>query len=146
MQRSAARVVRISKYGVRISPRILTTDPRPRRQADAVSDPLSVASRGFATRFLTHSTHPQPVVKVDRRIRWHYTTTVLRLRIGARLTRYRNCKLHNFARTISRHADGISRYSLPPSAGPLLPLPSAAAPRVQSIWALGDTASYLLTY
>ena len=30
------------------------------------------------------------VVKVDRRIRWHYTTTILRLRIGARLTRYRN--------------------------------------------------------
>ena len=28
----------------------------------------------------------------------------------------------NFARTISRHADGISRYSVPPSAGPLLPL------------------------
>jgi len=26
------------------------------------------------------------VVKVDRRIRWHYTTTILRLRIGARLT------------------------------------------------------------
>jgi len=62
------------------------------------------------------------VVKVDRRIRWHYTTTILRLRIGARLTRYRNCKIHNFARTISRHADGISRYSVPPSAGPLLPL------------------------
>jgi len=40
----------------------------------------------------------------------------------ARLTRYRNCKFHNFARTISRHADGISRYSVPPSAGPLLPL------------------------
>ena len=38
-----------------------------------------------------------PVVKVDRRIRWHYTTTILRLRIGARLTRYRNCKFHNFA-------------------------------------------------
>ena len=62
------------------------------------------------------------VAKVDRRIRWHYTTTILRLRIGARLTRYRNCKFHNFARTISRHADGISRYSVPPSAGPLLPL------------------------
>ena len=62
------------------------------------------------------------VVKVDRRIRWHYTTTILRLRIGARLTRYRNCKFHNFARTISRHADGISRYSVPPSAGPILPL------------------------
>jgi len=64
------------------------------------------------------------VVKVDRRIRWHYTTTILRLRIGARLTRYRNnCKFHNFARTISRHADGISRYSVPPSAGgSLLPL------------------------
>jgi len=31
-------------------------------------------------------------------------------------------KFHNFARTISRHADGISRYSVPPSAGPLLPL------------------------
>ena len=66
--------------------------------------------------------HNHPVVKVDRRIRWHYTTTILRLRIGARLTRYRNCKFHNFARTISRHADGISRYSVPPSAGPLLPL------------------------
>ena len=63
-----------------------------------------------------------PVVKVDRMITWHYTTTILRLRIGARLTRYRNCKFHNFARTISRHADGISRYSVPPSAGPLLPL------------------------
>jgi len=62
------------------------------------------------------------VVKVDRRIRWHYTTTILRLRIGARLTKYRNCKFQNFARTISRHADGISRYSVPPSAGPLLPL------------------------
>ena len=64
------------------------------------------------------------MVKVDRRIRWHYTrpTTILRLRIGARLTRYRNCKFHNFARTISRYADGISRYSVPPSAGPLLPL------------------------
>ena len=62
------------------------------------------------------------VVKVDRRISWHYTTTILRLRIGARLTRYRNCKFHNFARTISRHADGISRYSVPPSsAGPLYP-------------------------
>ena len=62
------------------------------------------------------------MVKVDRRIRWHYTTTILRLRIGARLTRHRNCKFHNFARTISRHADGISRYSVPPGAGPLLPL------------------------
>jgi len=31
---------------------------------------------------------------VDRRIRWHYTTTILRLRIGARLTRYRNCRLN----------------------------------------------------
>ena len=62
------------------------------------------------------------MVKVDRRIRWHYTTTILRLRIGARLTKYRNRKFHNFARTISRHADGISRYSVPPSAGPLLPL------------------------
>ena len=62
------------------------------------------------------------MVKVDRRIRWHYTTTILRLRIGAQLTRYRNCKFHNFARTISRHADGIRRYSVPPSAGPLLPL------------------------
>jgi len=65
------------------------------------------------------------VVKVDQRIRWHYTTTILRLRIGARLTRYRDCKFHNFARTISRHVDGISRYSVPPSAGPLLPLVSA---------------------
>ena len=67
------------------------------------------------------------MVKVDRRIRWHYTTTILRLRIGARLTRYRNCKFHNFARAIRRHADGISRYSVPPSAGPLLPLDSLRA-------------------
>ena len=60
------------------------------------------------------------MVKVDRRIRWHYTTTILRLRIGARLTKYRNCKFHNGFRTISRHADGISRYSVPPRAGLLL--------------------------
>jgi len=65
------------------------------------------------------------VVKADRRISWHYTTTILRLRIGARLTGYQNCKFHNFARTISRHVDGISRYSVPPSAGPLLPLAGA---------------------
>jgi len=52
----------------------------------------------------------------------YYTTTILRLPIGARLTRYRNCQFHNFARTISRHADGISRYSVPLSAGPLLPM------------------------
>ena len=53
----------------------------------------------------------------------HYYYTSLRLRIGARLTRYRNCKFHNynFARTVSRHPDGISRYSVPPSAGPLYP-------------------------
>ena len=46
------RDVRIPKYCVRISPRIPTTDPQPRPQADAVSDPLSV--RESATRFLTH--------------------------------------------------------------------------------------------
>ena len=40
----------IPKCCVRISPRILTIDPRPRPQADAVSDPLSV--RESATRFL----------------------------------------------------------------------------------------------
>ena len=55
------------------------------------------------------STHS--VVKVDWRIRWHYTTTILRLCIGAWHTRYQNCKFHNGCRTISRHADGISRYS-----------------------------------
>jgi len=37
----------------------------------------------------------------------------------------RGIEIVNFTtpRTISRHADGISRYSVPPSAGPLLPLP-----------------------
>ena len=84
------------------------------------------------------------VVKVDRRIRWHYTTTILLLRIGARLTRCRNCKFHNFARTISRHADGISRYSVQPSAGPLLSpvvlehkIPHFQSPpphRIASLW------------
>ena len=59
------------------------------------------------------------VVKVDRRIRWHYTTTILH---WCTIHEVSNCKFHNFARTISRHADGISRYSVPPSAGPLLPL------------------------
>ena len=73
------------------------------------------------------------MVKVDRRIRWHYTTTILRLRIGARLTRYRNCKFHFFARTISRHADGISRYSVPPSAGPLLPCTSVPVDRLHRL-------------
>jgi len=93
---------------------------------------------GHVTNLATKLEYPMPipVVKVDRRIRWHYITTILRLRIGAWLTRYRNCKFHNFARTISwhadgiswhadgisRHADGISRYSVPPSAGSLLPL------------------------
>jgi len=47
--------VRIPKYGVRISPQILTTDPRP--QADAMSDPLSL--RESATRFLTLTGCPQ---------------------------------------------------------------------------------------
>jgi len=35
---------------------------------------------------ITTHRHTHTVVKVDRRIRWHYTTTILRLRIGARLT------------------------------------------------------------
>ena len=63
-----------------------------------------------------------------------YTTTVLRLRIGARLTRYRNCKFHNGCRTISRHADGISRYAVPPSAGPLLPLDLLVSRKPPSRW------------
>ena len=71
------------------------------------------------------------MVKVDRRIRWHYTTTILRLRIVAGLTRYRNCKFHNFACTISRHADGIIRYSVSPSAGPLLPLTVSCFSKIQ---------------
>jgi len=63
------------------------------------------------------------VVKVDR---WHYTTTILRLRI---VKCKKDCflipeinEVSRHARTISRHADGISRYSVPASAGPLLPL------------------------
>ena len=92
----------------------------PRRPA-AMRGPTSKRREG---RDLLVTEGRKAVVKVDRRISWHYTTrpTILRLRIGARLTSYRNCKFHNFARTISRHADGISRYSVPPSAGPLLPL------------------------
>jgi len=67
----------------------------------------------------------------------HYYT-ILRLRIGARLTRYRNCKFHNFARTISRHADSISRYSVPPSAGPLLPLGTRAGFKGGANWAVAQ--------
>jgi len=59
------------------------------------------------------------VVKVDRRIRWHYTTTILRLRIV-------KCKKDFFLipeiNEVSRHADSISRYSVPANAGPLWPL------------------------
>jgi len=80
------------------------------------------------------------VVKVDRRIRWHYTTTILHLRIGARGIEIVNFTTavprspipddsSRYARTISRHADGISRYSVPPSAGPLLPLLGPTASR-----------------
>ena len=80
----------------------------------------------------------QCMVKVDRRIRWHYTTTILRLRIGARLTRYRHCKFHYFARTISRHAGGISRYSVPPSSRPTFtpaerPRVSARGPKTERL-------------
>ena len=64
-----------------------------------------------------------PVVRVDRKIRWYYTTTILRLRIGARLTRYRIVIFTISLALSAGHADGISRYSVPPySAGPLLPL------------------------
>ena len=91
---------------------------RSRRRPAAMRGPTSKRREG---RDLLVTEGRKAVVKVDRRIRWHYTTTILRLRIGARLTSYRNCKFHNFARTISRHADGISRYSVPPSAGPLYP-------------------------
>jgi len=51
MQRAVAGVVQISKHCVRISPRILTTDPQPCLRADAVSDLLSVSE--FAICFLT---------------------------------------------------------------------------------------------
>jgi len=64
MQRAVAGVVQISKHCVRISPRILTTDPRPCLRADAVSDLLSVSE--FAICFLTRSTHgPQPQRRVS---------------------------------------------------------------------------------
>ena len=94
--------------------RQVAEDHQPRKVRRDRSLPAAVSSRSQLVAL--------SVVKVERRIRWHYTTTILRLCIGARLTRYRNCQFHNFARTISRHADGISRYSVPLSAGPLLPL------------------------
>ena len=52
-------------------------------------------------------------------------------------TRRLHCskRIDNFARTISRHADGISRYSVPPSAGPLLPL----RPLQQITWSYWPT-------
>ena len=99
---------------------------RNRRQSRLGRRRLRRAAAGtelFCSLLTSSHSDTQAVVKVDRRIRWHYTTTILR--IGAGLTRYRN-----FARTISRHADGISRYSVPPSAGPLLPLPSGCTTAV----------------
>ena len=44
------------------------------------------------------------------------------------------CKFHNGCRTISRHADGISRYTGPPSAGPLLPLDLLVSRKPPSRW------------
>ena len=87
--------------------------------------------------------HSDAVVKVDRRIRWHYTSTILHLRIGARGIEIVNFTTaaprspipddsSRYARTISRHADGISRYSEPPSAGPLLPLLRCIGGRIGS--------------
>jgi len=67
MQRAVAGVVQISKHCVRISPRILTTDPRPRLRADAVSDLLSVSE--FAICFV------QPAVKCQHRLRVSSTQT-----------------------------------------------------------------------
>ena len=63
-----------------------------------------------------------PVVRVDRKIRWHYTTTILRLRIGARLTRYR---IVNFTILLALSAGTLMASAGTPyrhSAGPLLPL------------------------
>ena len=50
--------------------------------------------------------HATSVVKVDRRIRWHDTTTILRLRIGARLTAhfYRCTLALSAGNTHSRHS------------------------------------------
>ena len=74
------------------------------------------------------------VVKVDRRIRWHYVHYYYTSPSHwCTTTRYRNCKFYNFARTISRHADGISRYSVPPSAGPLLPMNAVSVTFVISV-------------
>ena len=58
------------------------------------------------------ATRAYTVVKVDRRIRWHYTTTILRLRIGARLTRYRGIEIVNFTT-----AAALSAGTLMASAG-----------------------------
>ena len=56
-----------------------------------------------------------PVVKVDRRIRWHYTTTIFRLRIGARLTaHFYPCVSHIlylvFSRLLIENEKRTSRY------------------------------------
>ena len=61
--------MRIPKYCIRISPQILTTDPRPHPQADAVMDPLSVCES--ATRFLilTHVYVQLPVIGLSTRRR-----------------------------------------------------------------------------
>ena len=70
----------------------------------------------------------RPVVKVDRRIRWHYTTRGLLYFAFALVHDSRGIEIVNFTVSLalfSRHADGISRYSVPPSAGPLLPLRKA---------------------
>jgi len=54
------------------------------------------------------------MVKVDRRIRWHYTTTILRLRIGARLTaHFYRCTLALSAGTLM--ASGGTPYRLVPA-------------------------------
>jgi len=65
----------------------------------------------YHTVLLSHAT---PVVKVDRRIRWHYTTTILRLRIGARLTaNFYRCTLALSAGTLMASAG--TQYRLVPA-------------------------------
>jgi len=71
-----------------------------------------------STKFSIINTSGESGLKDQVALQWLYTITILAFISMAA----RSIKIVQYARIISRHADGISWYSVPASASPLLPL------------------------